>query len=704
MPLRKEPTLHLFNPARTAALALGAVLALSLAHPATSHADGAYGEGTYVHRSCVTADDTGDTSGGWKSFSTLADAGVFSHPTCGASSGPRLQTDMFPIGQISPGGGTGWTYTAPSGTSITAINASYAGLTDPAASSGQGAIQLLNHAGAIFLNFNGSISESSARSITWSGLDTQSVTWRTICDPAGVACTGSVGWSALYEPHLVLADRTPPVGGSTIGSLTVDRKLVGDEHLNYSASDVGGGLARLRLYVDGVLSDVDHIIDEQGGRCRASGFENGAWVFPRPRPCPLTVAADETIDTTKIADGNHTLTFKVVDAAQHETLLWSDQRLVANHPPVNTQLPSFRNTATYANPLVGIGVEALGDGTWTGPNLRVTRAWARCDANGTLTSCGSIPGATGLGYTPTAADVGHRLRLLVTATNPADTVMVASAPSGVVAEPARVSEPSTDPAPTTSTPTPGPSGDSTPAPAAPSVPVLPIATPPATAGHELRGRVEGATGCPQDRATLRFEHVAGGKVKLGYGKASAVQLQLMCSNNGKPIAAAHLDVMTRVGSGAAVASDITTDGAGHATLRLAAGAGRSVSVGYRMFSDDPVARATATLKVAVDGQVRLRGNHRTLHNGRALTLRGRLLGGHVPRRGVTLTVQWKDHHRWRPFAQIKTNRKGTFSYAYRFTRTTRRITYRLRVQVSKGQLDYPFQPVASNAVKVTVGP
>ena len=123
-----------------------------------------------------------------------------------------------------------------------------------------------------------------------------------------------------------------------------------------------------------------------------------------------------------------------------------------------------------------------------------------------------------------------------------------------------------------------------------------------------------------------------------------------------------------------------------------------------MYSDDPVARATATLKIAVNGRVRLRGNHRTLRNGRALTLRGRLLGGHVPRRGVALTVQWKDHQRWRPFAQIKTDRKGTFSYAYRFTRTKTRITYTLRVQVSKGQLDYPFQPVASNAVKVTVGP
>jgi hypothetical protein len=319
----------------------------------------------------------------------------------------------------------------------------------------------------------------------------------------------------------------------------------------------------------------------------------------------------------------------------------------------------------------------------------------------------AIVGATELSYTPTAADVGHRLRFVVTATNPADKVAAATAPSGIVTRPASV-DPSTPPpgpghgGPTT-TPTPvqtqtAPTSGTSPA-------ALPVGAPAAPVfGHELRGRVEGATGCPQDKATLRFEHVAGGKVKLNYGKASAVQVQLTCTSNGKPIEAAHLDVATRVGSRAAVASDLVTDGAGHATLRLAAGPGRSVAVGYRMFSDDPIARTTATLKVSVNGRVRLRGNHRRLRNGRALTLRGQLLGGHVPRRGVTLTVQWRDRHRWRPFAQIKTNRKGTFSYAYRFTRSRTRITYALRVQVSKGQLDYPFQPVASNAIKVTVGP
>lgn len=692
MHIRKESTLHLFNPLRgTALAALGAAVALSLAHPAPTHA-----EGTYVHRTCTAGDDIADAAGGWQLFGSNPPSGVSSHSTCGETVAKRLQSDMFPAGSVAPGDGTGWTYTAPSGTAVQGITASFAGLNYLGALSGSARIQLVDSAGNVGVNFNGSIPSTSPRPITWFGMSARSLVWRLICDPAGVACTGSVGWAALYEPHLFLGDSTPPVGGFASGDLTTERTLIGNAHLSYSASDVGGGVARVRVYVDGVLSYINHVVDDDDGHCVASGTEDGSWVFSRPRPCPLTVTADETIDTTKIADGNHTITVKVVDAAQHESTLWTGERRIANHPPVNAQLPSFRDNAVYANPLVGAPLEALNDGTWSGPNLNISRAWAQCDAHGSLTSCAEIPGATGLSYTPTAADVGHRLRLLVTATNVADSVQVATPPTGIIAQPSSAGG---------LTPKPVQNDEpAAPAPAAKTAPLLPIATPPAATEHAMRGRVVGDTLCPQDKATLKFEHVSGGKLKLGYGKASSAQLQLTCTQSGKPIEAAQIDIVTRVGSGAAVASDVVTDGAGHATLRLAAGAGRAISVGYRMYADDPIARATATLKVNVNGRVRLRGNHRTLHNGRALTMRGRLLGGHVPKRGVTLTVQWKDRGRWRPFAQIKTNKKGTFSYAYRFTRTNRRIAYTLRVQISKGQLDYPFQPVASNAVKVTVAP
>jgi hypothetical protein len=71
---------------------------------------------------------------------------------------------------------------------------------------------------------------------------------------------------------------------------------------------------------------------------------------------------------------------------------------------------------------------------------------------------------------------------------------------------------------------------------------------------------------------------------------------------------------------------------------------------------------------------------------------------------VNLAVQWRDGKRWRPFAQIKTDRKGRFRYAYKFTRTSRAVVYRLRVQVLRGQVDYPYEAAASKTVRVTVAP
>jgi len=56
---------------------------------------------------------------------------------------------------------------------------------------------------------------------------------------------------------------------------------------------------------------------------------------------------------------------------------------------------------------------AVSNGTWSPAPTRTSYAWQRCNRNGRV--CAPIPGATDASYTPTAADVGHRLAVLVTA-------------------------------------------------------------------------------------------------------------------------------------------------------------------------------------------------------------------------------------------------------------------------------------------------
>ncbi|MCW2985195.1 MAG: hypothetical protein JWR63_2765 [Conexibacter sp.] len=682
---RKESMLHFFNPLGRAALAaMTAAAVFALAHAAPSEA-----VGTYVHHGCVTGADLFDADGGWHpgGYAIAGNANLNQCP------GGGLHTEMFPTSAIPEGATLGWTYLAPPDTDIVRFTGTFAGWTRPFDGS-QGQIQVVDGGGAVGMTFTGQVDPADQRAIDWSGLHTNAVVARLNC--FGASCNGRMAWASFYNPKLHLADATPPEGGRTAGSLVADAALKDTEAINYTASDKGGGVARFRLYVDGRLAGIDHTIDTNNGHCQIYAVENGLWVFSWPKPCPSSVDAEEQIDTTAIDDGQHTITAKVVDAGQREALLWTGQKVVANHPPVNTQLPLYASATAMSSALVGKPLAIQNDGVWTGPNLNLTRSWVQCDSHGTTPSCAAIPGATSLSYTPTADDVGHRLRLVVTATNPADSVSVYSDPTAIVTAPSSAGETVVKPqAPTTIVNLGG----------APAAPVLPVTQISSSTTHAFRGRVVGETSgsvCPQDKATLRFEHVSGGRLRLGHGKASTTQVQLTCTTTGKAVADAQLDIATKVGATAAVAADTTTDGAGHAVLRLAKGASRAITVGYRMYADDPVARATASLKVLVNGKVSLKANHKHLHNGQSVRLRGALAGGEIPKRGVSLAVQWKDGRRWRPFAQIKTNSKGRFSYAYRFTRTSGKITYALRVQVTKGQVDYPFVATASKPVKVTV--
>jgi len=104
-------------------------------------------------------------------------------------------------------------------------------------------------------------------------------------------------------------------------------------------------------------------------------------------------------------------------------------------PPSNTAAPEVSGVAKEGREL------AASDGAWSGSRpLTYTRRWERCEAAGE--GCEEIAGATNTTYTPTSADVGHTLRLYVTASNHLGSATARSAPSAAVvsAQEASVSE------------------------------------------------------------------------------------------------------------------------------------------------------------------------------------------------------------------------------------------------------------------------
>jgi subtilisin family serine protease len=90
----------------------------------------------------------------------------------------------------------------------------------------------------------------------------------------------------------------------------------------------------------------------------------------------------------------------------------------AGAPPVNTISPTVTGTARRGSPLSGTA------GLWNGIGNTYTYQWQR----GTV----DIPGATDPSYTPTTADVGATLRLVVTATNPEASASQASSATAAV--------------------------------------------------------------------------------------------------------------------------------------------------------------------------------------------------------------------------------------------------------------------------------
>jgi len=92
--------------------------------------------------------------------------------------------------------------------------------------------------------------------------------------------------------------------------------------------------------------------------------------------------------------------------------------------PANTRLPAISGTARDGSVLVA------SKGDWTGSPTSYAYEWQRCDTAGG--GCVPIAGADSVRYTVASADVGHRLRVAVTATNSAGSGSAASRPTDTV--------------------------------------------------------------------------------------------------------------------------------------------------------------------------------------------------------------------------------------------------------------------------------
>jgi len=94
--------------------------------------------------------------------------------------------------------------------------------------------------------------------------------------------------------------------------------------------------------------------------------------------------------------------------------------------PVNSSLPTVSGTAQTGHTL------NASNGTWSGTApISYTYQWQRCNSSGS--SCGSIGGATNQNYVASSGDIGHTVRVEVTAANADGKGQALSAPTGEIA-------------------------------------------------------------------------------------------------------------------------------------------------------------------------------------------------------------------------------------------------------------------------------
>jgi RHS repeat-associated protein len=126
-------------------------------------------------------------------------------------------------------------------------------------------------------------------------------------------------------------------------------------------------------------------------------------------------------------DTGHTLRVRVTatNDSGSATATSAATDVVVAVAPAGTDAPTISGTALDGETL------SATDGAWTGTTpIAHARQWQRCDADGT--GCSDIAGATSETYTLTSADVGHTLRVVVTATNAEGSATATSAASAVV--------------------------------------------------------------------------------------------------------------------------------------------------------------------------------------------------------------------------------------------------------------------------------
>lgn len=306
--------------------------------PETSLAE----NGSYQVTTCNAAPEAVNNSWTWSTTDPSQPDHFAEHASCPdrvAGSGGRSDqegglstTDALGLSDGAlPGTSAGWTFTAPSGTTIAGLNYErFIGHTiDPHNSWSpalradgavvQGETCLDSVENGEFCSVGGPPTQGGGPKI-FNGLSAHALTIGVVCQaPSEEECvTGATEhkvWAAMYGATVTVADPTPPTLSAPSGSAwSTTGAHAGTESVAVSAQDTGGGVQSIALSADG----------------RAMGSYGASCNFTFAQPCPSSTGLQSlALPTTALSDGVHTIALAATDAAGNQSSL-SEQINVQN--------------------------------------------------------------------------------------------------------------------------------------------------------------------------------------------------------------------------------------------------------------------------------------------------------------------------------------------------------------------------------------
>ena len=362
--------------------------------------------GTYVINNCPSAGN--GNAGSWTVFGSPQNV----KGTCSSGSGDYIGPRG---GSMSPGALAGVQIAAPSGITIREAKIWW-----------QVSHQVSGADTFAIAADNGGVVSESTTPLGGAGPDTfvlssttTELTLANYCsnDYYGQGCTFGEGENnilELYGAQLTLFDSGLPTGNVTGGSLSAAGPISGEGSMAYNAADGDSGVRYVELLVEGQeVAKTDYIAE-----CPYQNFA----------ACPTSVSGTISWNTGSIADGQHEVALRIVNAGGNGSIV-DDHTITTQNRPSITTPPTIAGT-----PMVGGTLTANPATVGSNPGAGSTTTagqWLRCDTGGN--NCVAIPGATGSSYNLTAQDLAATVRYQETVRNNGGSTTTQSTALGPIA-------------------------------------------------------------------------------------------------------------------------------------------------------------------------------------------------------------------------------------------------------------------------------